>query len=178
MKILLLSILTVVVIGLMIPSAVAQTNPNLIVSADRVNTDGDWSSVDGVFSAIQIVEIVIDDPDISNTGIEQTPPDVTINGEKILMVQATDGKWYAYVAYTYAIQFGDSHEAIDFGEFCAASSDSSVIGVDTNNIFADVLAIPRHYSYTYQYITLRLPESRCSYHRLPQLQVRPRRFRT
>jgi hypothetical protein len=145
-KIIFLSILAVAMIGLMVPSAFAQSNPNLIVSADRTNI----SYYDGVLSGVQVLEITIDDQDISNTGTAQTEPDVTIDGEKILMVQATDGKWYAYVAnLSYVLEADDDvttpGTGFDFGEFCEISSDTSVIGVDTSDAFADAIAIPRHY---------------------------------
>ena len=61
------------------PDAYA-VNANLIVSAE--NTGGD---VDGA----QVIEIVIIDEDISAS------PDITVNGDAVLMTLATDGNWYA-----------------------------------------------------------------------------------
>ena len=73
-----------------LPVAVAQTN-TLSVSA----------SAAGVFGGAQVIEIVIDDPDLDElpaTGETATTPDVEVDGETLTMIQASTGKWYAYVA--------------------------------------------------------------------------------
>ena len=74
-----------------LPTAVAQTN-TLSVSA----------SAAGVFGGAQVIEIVIDDPDLDEipaAGTEAvTKPDVEVDGTEVTMRQATTGKWYAYVA--------------------------------------------------------------------------------
>ena len=71
------------------PTAVAQTN-TLSVSA----------SAAGVFGGAQVIEIVIDDPDLDEIGADANDavPDVEVDGETVTMRQATTGKWYAYVA--------------------------------------------------------------------------------
>ena len=72
------------------PTAVAQTN-TLSVSA----------SAAGVFGGAQVIEIVIDDPDVDEVGADRTEgmPDVEVDGtDPVTMRQATTGKWYAYVA--------------------------------------------------------------------------------
>ena len=71
------------------PTAVAQTN-TLSVSA----------SAAGVFGGAQVIEIVIDDPDVDEVGTTRTEgiPDVEVDGEDVTMRQAATGKWYAYVA--------------------------------------------------------------------------------
>ena len=74
------------------PTAVAQTN-TLSVSAAAA----------GVFGGAQVIEIVIDDPDLDElpaTGETATKPDVEVDGTEVTMRQATTGKWYAYVAST------------------------------------------------------------------------------
>ena len=79
-----------------LPTAVAQTN-TLSVSA----------SAAGVFGGAQVIEIVIDDPDLAEVGdTSDTVPDVEVDGKTIAMTQATNGKWYAYVAST-AIEGSD-----------------------------------------------------------------------
>ena len=83
------------------PTAVAQTN-TLSVSA----------SAAGVFGGAQVIEIVIDDPDVDEVGTDRSEgvPDVEVDGNAIAMTQATTGKWYAYVA---AMAFADSALAGD-----------------------------------------------------------------
>ena len=74
-----------------LPTAVAQTN-TLSVSA----------SAAGVFGGAQVIEIVIDDPDLDEIGTAASDavPDVEVDGTEVTMRQATTGKWYAYVAST------------------------------------------------------------------------------
>ena len=73
-----------------LPTAVAQTTGTLSVSA----------SAAGVFGGAQVIEIVIDDPDVDEVGADRSEgiPDVEADGEPVTMVQAATGKWYAYVA--------------------------------------------------------------------------------
>ena len=91
-KILSLTLMTIMLAGSMtiafpgsIPDAYA-VNANLLVSAD--NTGG---SVYGP----QVIEILIIDGDITSDAL---PPDVTVNGDAVLMTAANDGNWYAYIA--------------------------------------------------------------------------------
>ena len=75
------------------PTAVAQTTGTLSVSAAAA----------GVFGGAQVIEIVIDDPDldeIPTAGETATKPDVEVDGTAVEMRQATTGKWYVYVAST------------------------------------------------------------------------------
>jgi len=51
----------------------------------------------------QVLEIVVNDPAINRLDEAYGMPDVTIDGKKVIMAQAVDGAWYAYVAdATYA----------------------------------------------------------------------------
>jgi len=68
-------------------------NPNLFVSADTI----------GNFAGIQVIEIVVVDPNRSSTSDSEGIPNVTLNGDDVLMVQGDDGAWYAYVANNRAV---------------------------------------------------------------------------
>ena len=81
------------------PDAYA-VNANLIVSAE--NTGGD---VDGA----QVIEIVVIDEDISAS------PDITVNGDAVLMTLANDGNWYAYIAHKSAVETVHGVAGISFG---------------------------------------------------------------
>ena len=59
------------------------------------------------FGGPMVVEIIVDDPDLAEIDQAENEPDVTFDGNEIRMVQATDGKWYAYVAA------GDAVDAVD-----------------------------------------------------------------
>ena len=69
----------------------ASSNPNLFVSAENPQFDNH-------FSGSMVIEVVVIDPNLSDTGEGKGEPDVTINGKSLRMVQATDGSWYAYFA--------------------------------------------------------------------------------
>ena len=71
----------------MMPEAHA-FNPNLYVSAEII----------GNFAGIQVIEIVVNDPNRSDTDTSEGRPNVELNGDDVLMAQADDGSWYAYVA--------------------------------------------------------------------------------
>ena len=140
MKTLILSVLAVAMIGLMVPAVYSQSSPNLSVSVNNAYSSNS-------FSGIQVVEIVIDDSDISDTTTAQTEPTVTIDGNKINMVQATDGKWYAYIASLDHVKWADSTVTspglgFDFGEFCSYHTDTSVLGMELHSSGGVAIARP------------------------------------
>jgi len=118
--------------------AEASHNPNLVVSAEN-------SIFDNTFTGSMVVEVVVNDPNISDTDEGKGEPDVTINGKDLRMVQTTDGKWYAYfanlkkakLADQIAFESGEEGLGLDFGVFCSSDTASSVLGVsfsDTNGV--------------------------------------------
>lgn len=114
----------------------AQTNPNLIVSADN-------SAFNNRFSGPQVIEVVIRDNNIGDTGKGMGEPDVTINGKDFRMVQATDGNWYGYFADRKQAQIADSTvgltgKGLDFGTLCSRST--SVLGFSVTD--TEGIAIP------------------------------------
>ena len=124
-----------------IPADAQSDHPNLTVSSPVIYEDH-----------FSVIEIIIDDPDISDTSIIQTEPDVTLNTIlKIRMAQATDGKWYGYFAnadvnYYNAIAADSTvtthGTGFDFGEFCDFES---LFGINNNGAG---VAVSRHYSGT------------------------------
>ena len=93
-----------------------------------------------------VVEVVIRDSDISSQDDAHGEPDVTLNGKKLRMVQASDGNWYAYFAnkekaqITDATQVATSGEGLDFGAFCGKDTSSSVFGISFSE--TEGVAIP------------------------------------
>ena len=107
------------------PSAAA-ANANLFVSAES-------SQFQNYFAGPMVIEVVVIDNDIKDTDTGKGEPDVTVNGNDLRMVQATDGNWYAYFADRAQAQTADAtvglgDEGLDFGEFC--SKDSTILGFD------------------------------------------------
>ena len=88
------------------PEAYA-VNANLLVSAENTG---------GYVAGPQVIEILVIDDDLASTAL----PDITINGDSVVMTRTTDGNWYAYIADTDAVAAVDNEErenvsGIDFG---------------------------------------------------------------
>ena len=116
----------------------ASSNPNLFVSAEN-------SQFNNHFSGSMVVEVVIIDPNLNDTGEGKGEPDITINGKSLQMVQATDGNWYAYFANVDKAKIADSTvglpgEGLDFGVFCSRDTSSSVFGISLSD--TDGFAVP------------------------------------
>jgi hypothetical protein len=114
--------LTFAIPGVM-PEAMA-ANANLYVSAEN-------SMFSNTMTGPQVVEVVVIDDSINDTNEAKGEPDVTINGNKLRMAQATDGNWYGYFADRNQAQTADqtlvdnttaSGYGLDFGQFCGSGS--------------------------------------------------------
>jgi hypothetical protein len=107
------------------PAAEASHNANLFVSAEN-------SQFSNYFGGPMVVEIVINDPALSDTDEGKGEPDITVNGKDVRMVQATDGLWYAYIADVDMARIADetadpangvtAEVGLDFGEFCSSAT--------------------------------------------------------
>ncbi|MGQ0796126.1 MAG: peptidase [Nitrosopumilaceae archaeon] len=109
------------------------SNQNLFVSAEN-------SLFQNHLSGSMVVEVVVRDSNISDTDEAKGEPDVTINGKDLRMVQGSDGNWYAYFANLEKAKQADqvalgglAGESLDFGVFCSASTDVSVLGIDISD---------------------------------------------
>ncbi len=118
------------------PTTHSSSNPNLYVSAEN-------SFFKNYFVGPQIIEVLVTDPDINRLDQAYGEPDVTVNGKKLRMAQASDGNWYAYFAdvkqsqIADSTQIGGSGKGLDFGKFCSSTSAGIATGVDfseTNGI--------------------------------------------
>lgn len=117
----------------------ASSNPNLFVSAEN-------SQFKNYFSGSMVIEVVVNDPNLKDTGQGKGEPDVTINGKSLRMVQATDGNWYAYFANVDMAKSADatvglSGEGLDFGVFCSRDTSTSIFGISLSE--TDGFAVPR-----------------------------------
>ncbi|MGY5141421.1 MAG: hypothetical protein ACW9WZ_00030 [Nitrosopumilus sp.] len=134
--------LTFAIPGVM-PEAMA-ANANLYVSAEN-------SQFDNYMSGPQVVEVVVIDSDINETNESKGEPDVTINGAKLRMAQATDGNWYGYFAEYDQAKIADATAAevaapgygLDFGQFCGSAS-TALSKSGSTQLFSDTegVAIP------------------------------------
>jgi len=117
----------------------ASSNPNLFVSAEN-------SQFENYFSGSMVIEVIIRDSNLQDTGEGKGEPDVTINGKYLRMVQATDGNWYAYFANVEKAKIADSTvglagKGLDFGVFCSRDTSSSVFGIAISD--TDGIAVPQ-----------------------------------
>ena len=110
--------------GSFMPEAEA-ANQYLWVSAENAENGN-------TFYGGQVIEIVVTDPAINRLDEAYGMPDVTIDGKKVVMAQAVDGSWYAYVADATYAQVIDSIYAntsdsltttgADYGRFAPAGA--------------------------------------------------------
>jgi len=115
-------------------------NPNLFVSAEN-------SYYNNRFAGSMVVEVIVNDLGLSDTSVGKGEPDVTLNGNNIRMVQATDGRWYGYFANLekakaadqIAFETGVPGVGLDFGVFCG--KDTVAFGPTFSE--SDGIAIPR-----------------------------------
>ena len=131
--------LTFAVPGVM-PEAMA-ANANLFVSAEN-------SQFGNTMVGPQVVEVVVIDNDINETNESNGEPDVTINGKKLRMAQATDGNWYGYFADKAQAQKADQTTislaggiGLDFGQFCKGTGSTKFNADETTVMFSDAQAV-------------------------------------
>lgn len=122
----------------MVPMAHA-ANANLFVSAEN-------SQFDNYMSGPQVIEVVVIDSDINDTATAEGEPDVTINGKKLRMAQATDGNWYGYFADKTMATVADATttaaiggRGLDFGQFCGSAS--TALSDDSTQLFSDTVGV-------------------------------------
>ena len=105
----------------MVPAAHA-ANATLFVSAES-------SMFENMFFGAQVIEIVISDPLIASLDDAHGSPDVEVNGDDVVMLQASDGSWYAYIADSDFAIIADEADAtaengLNFGLACSGDSAS------------------------------------------------------
>ena len=120
------------------PSAYADHTPNLYVSAEN-------SQFDNTFAGPQVVEVVVNDPNLRETDESEGEPTVTINGNKLRMVQSTEGVWYGYFASRIHAQFAnDNLASLNFGSNCYEYSNGTKtdhVITSGNNDFSEATGV-------------------------------------
>ncbi len=84
------------------------------------------------FSGAQVVHMVLFDPNIDDTDEAKGVPDVTVNGDNLILTQGIDGNWHAFFADSTNALIADSEVTVpgigsDFGAFCSKIS-GNVLG--------------------------------------------------
>ncbi|NDB89352.1 MAG: peptidase [Nitrosopumilaceae archaeon] len=134
-KLALLGLLGLILVPFLAPAHAA--NPNLYVSAEN-------SYYNNHFAGSMVIEVIVNDPNLADTSVGKGEPDVTINGNNLRMVQATDGRWYGYFANLDKAKTADqtvglAGQGLDFGEFC--SKNTTVFGPSFSE--SEGIAIPK-----------------------------------
>ncbi len=122
----------------MVPAAHA-ANATLFVSAES-------SMFENMFFGAQVIEIVISDPLIASLDDAHGSPDVEVNGDDVVMLQASDGSWYAYIADSdFAIiadeaDTAENRTGLNFGLACSNGSASKAF-IDEATTFTQVVDV-------------------------------------
>ena len=135
-KITSLTLMTIMLAGGMVIAApgmepVHAVNANLIVSTQN-------------FGGPMIIEVIVSDPNIGETDEAKGQPNVTFDGEDLIMAQGDDGSWYAYVADENMAIVAESIPALDFGVVCNIA-DYGITSINDARIYcgADILKKPQ-----------------------------------
>ena len=119
MTIMLAGGMTIAIPGVM-PDVSAQPGEtaNLYVSATK-------------FGGPMILEVIVRDPNLSQTDENKAAPSVTFDGNDLRTVQATDGYWYAYVAHEKSAKTvndvnGTAIGSLNFGKYCDSAKSNAL----------------------------------------------------
>jgi len=104
----------------MVPEAMADHNQTLFVSAEN-------ETFGNTFGGAQIVEVIVADPNINRVDQTYGAPIVKVNGNNVLMAQATNGSWYAYIADKTMVDFADG-TGFEFGTTYTQANSVTSIG--------------------------------------------------
>ena len=114
-------------------------------ASDLSSTDGLLTVSTTTLQGVAILEIVVNDPDSSITDSDVAALSASVGGTSYDLTQATNGKWYAYVADASQIKLfdKDSH-GFEFGSLCenglGVSHDTTTLIVGTStDIYANTL---------------------------------------
>ena len=116
-----LTIMAIMFAGLGLVQGIPSFMPG--ASADFSLTDGELSVSSEFIQGAAILEIVVNDPDISSTDDDiNAGASVLIGGSSYDMNQAINGKWYLYVVDSSISQLMDADDnGLEFGVLCDLS---------------------------------------------------------
>ena len=140
-----LMLLTMIILGSMviglpyaIPVVHATSYTNLFVSAEPTPHNN-------YFAGPQVIKVVVADPDINKLDQQYGEPFVTVDGKRLRMMQAIDGRWYAYFAdrnqaiASDTMPFSIEAKGLNFGVFCGTSGDTFAANLKTGLSFAETV---------------------------------------
>ena len=90
-------------------------------ASDLSATDGLLTVSTTTLQGVAILEIVVNDPDNSDTDNDVTALSASVGGTSYDLTQASNGKWYAYVVDSSQAQLFDADgNGFEFGILCTA----------------------------------------------------------
>ncbi len=125
-----------------VPDAYAQ-NENLYVSAEN-------DMFENYIAGPQVIEVIINDEQFREAGFEGSP-DVTVDGDTLVMTQDNNGNWYAYFADVGMAETADATTTVcgvglDFGEVdtdgMLATNSNGCMNVVKDSSLDDIQAVP------------------------------------
>ena len=125
-----------------VPDAYAQ-NENLYVSAEN-------DMFENYYGGPQVIEVIINDEQFREAGFEGSP-DVTVDGDTLVMTQDNNGNWYAYFADVGMAEAADATTSVcgvglDFGDVdtdgMLATNSNGCMNVVKDSSLDNVQAIP------------------------------------
>ena len=140
-----LTIMAIMLGGLGIAQGFTNSYEIPVASAQTAETSGMLSVSSTTIQGAAILEIVVNDPDISDTTVDiNSGATVTVLGSTYDMVQAVNGKWYAYVVDLSVSTLMDAdNNGMEFGIKCTTglgTGGSATIIASGNTIWAEALA--------------------------------------
>ena len=124
----------------MMPEVEAETKTLFVSSYYPCN-----AYIEYYFGGAAVVEVVVRDDNISETTQGSSGmPRVEVNGDKVAMVQGSDGAWYAYIADSAKVTTADglgANYGLEYGTTCSGADALTATEIDDVNIFSDVSAV-------------------------------------
>jgi hypothetical protein len=110
--------LTLAIPGMMPDSAILPE-----AFADQGTTNGQVYVSSTAVQGAQVLEVIVSDPAISNTGIFQSPATMDLNTSTLQLTQVADGTWRAFVADKSSAVNADaiSSTSLNFGTSCGVT---------------------------------------------------------
>ena len=119
-------------------------------ASDLSVTEGLLTVSTTTLQGVAILEIVVNDPDNSDTDNDVTALQASVGGTDYDLTQATNGKWYAYVVdLSQADLFNEDNKGFEFGQKCAsgmgkADSTTDLIVASGTNVYVAALSASSH----------------------------------
>ena len=137
-----LTLMTIMLAGGMVIAA-----PSMVpeaAAAGQLYVSAENATFGNTFGGGQIVEIIVRDPNQSDTDAFESMPTVELNGDTVIMTQGADGYWYAYVADTDGVSdldnAGTHAYGVDYGTD-GATTGTVYSGSGAENLYKSVTII-------------------------------------